>query len=450
MPGSKLWRSLQLGCLATSLCFCQTPEPAALSEPVLTLNEALAMAVRQNTQNQISDLSVSGAMEQTNQIRSQRLPLFKVLANGGGSLAPIDLTIPQGTLGTYAATGPIPAEDATIRTPQRFNAFIYGSVAQPVTQLFKIGLALRESRVGEQIAKEKVRQQTQVTAQQVKQAYSQITQIQSQIASGDVSLQYLRELSGYTQRRLAENTALKSDELSVKARLSQQEYQLLTLRNDLDTQKETLNRLLGRDLRTGFSVQMEPALAEDEISLPAAQRRALEQRPEMRQAQLQTHRTELEVRREHAEYIPDLSLHFSYLSFPNVNFLPKNVLNAGFLLEWQPFDWGFKKSKIAELRTTSKQTALNEKQEQQQILIEVNSSYRKLAEARALLGVEQSSQEAEREKLRVVTNRYQEQSALLTDVLQQQTSVAQADARYHRALADFWTARAAFERALGE
>ena len=105
------------------------------------------------------------------------------------------------------------------------------------------------------MAREKLRQQTQETAQQVKQAYYQLTQIQSQISSADVSLKYLEELSAYTERNLAQETVLKSEVLGVRAKLSQQQYQLLTLHDNLDTQKEALNRLLGRDLRTAFSAR---------------------------------------------------------------------------------------------------------------------------------------------------------------------------------------------------
>jgi outer membrane protein len=39
---------------------------------------------------------------------------------------------------------------------------------------------------------------------------------------------------------------------------------------------------------------------------------------------------------------------------------------------------------------------------------------------------------------------------LLKDVLQQQTTLAQANQQYQQALSSFWTAKANFERALGE
>jgi outer membrane protein len=284
----------------------------------------------------------------------------------------------------------------------------------------------------------------------VKRTYYQLTQIQSQIASAKISVNYLQELSAYTERNLAQETVFKSDLLSAKAKLSQARYQLLTLRDTLATEKEALNRLLGRDFRTDFTTQLEPASSADEMSLPAAQNKALEQRPEIRQARLQTQKAELDVRREKAEYLPDLSAQVSYLSFPNLNFFPSNIVTAGFLLEWQPFDWGFKRHKIDELKSTSKQALLTEHDAQQQILLDVDSSYRRLAEMRGLLDVAAAAQEVEREKLRILMNRYKEKAALLTDVLQQQSALAQADTEYQQDLANLWTAKATFDRALGD
>jgi outer membrane protein len=446
----QLYRLLPFMYFAVSLATGQGVKAPSRSSPILTFDDALYLAAAQNTAIRTSALDVSKAKEQTNQARTQEFPVFKVYAHVGASLAPINLTVPRGTLGTYPSTGPIPSQDATIKTPQRATGLIYGSAAQPLSQLYKVALALRETRIGELMAQEKLRQQKQATAQQVKQAYYQLTQIQSQISSADVSLKYLEELSSYTERNLAQETVLKSDVLGVRARLSQQQYQLLTLHDNLDTQKEALNRSLGRDLRTDFSVEAEPLPSEDETSLSAAQNKAIEQRPELRQARLQTRKTELDIRRERAEYLPDLSLQISYLSFPNVSFFPQNVVSAGFVLEWQPFDWGFKKHKIAELRSTSKQAALTEHDAEQQVLLDVNASFRKLADTRVLLKVQAAAQDVEREKLRVLMNRYKEKSALLTDVLQQQSSLAQADAQYQQALAGFWTAKAAFDRALGE
>jgi outer membrane protein TolC len=242
---------------------------------------------------------------------------------------------------------------------------------------------------------------------------------------------------------------LSSDSLTVKAKLKQQRYQLLTLQDSFELQKQSLNHLLGRDLRTQFTVEMQPVAESAELDLEIARKQALEQRPEVREARLQTKSAQLDVRRERAEYIPDLSVQVSYLSFQNVNFLPRNAGNVGFLLQWQPFDWGYKKHKIHELNAASEQKSIAEQDAEQRVLLDVEDKFRKLVEARMLLDAQTDAREAEQAKLREVTNRYTQQSALLSDLLQQQSAVSQADAQYQQALAGFWTSRAEFEKAIG-
>jgi outer membrane protein TolC len=421
-----------------------------LAQEVLTLQEAVRIALKENRQVQISALEVVRAAEATAEVKTSRLPQFKSYLLAGIALNPIDFTIPRGTLGVYPGLGPIPAENAPIKTPQSLTGLIYGSAAQPISQLYKIHLGIEEGKLVEQLARQNLRQTKQDTAQQVRQAYYQLVQIQSQVASAEAALKYLTELSALTERNLAEETVLKGDSLNVKAKLSQQRYQLLTLRDALDTQKEAFNRLLGRDLATPFAVEAQSIPTPEELDLAAANKKAIEQRSEIHKARLQTLKSNLEVRRERAEYIPDFSFQLSYLSFANTSFLPQNIGHAGFLMEWQPFDWGQKRHRMEQLRSTAKEAALTAQDAEQQVLLDVHAKYRKLAEARALLDTDTAVQETEREKLRVLLNRYQEKAALVADVLQQQSALAQADSAYQQAVAGFWTAKADFDRALGE
>lgn len=416
---------------------------------VLTLSDAVALAVKENRNVQISTLDVAKASEVVAETKTARLPQFSAYILGGESLTPIDFNIPKGALGVYPNVGPIPAQNSNISTPQNFNGLIFLSAAQPVTQLRKIGLAIRESHVGEELAQESLRQKRQDTAHQVKEAYYQIVQTQTQIASAQESLKYLAELAALTERNLAEQTVLKSDSLNVKAKLSQQRYQLLVLQDTLASQKEALNRLLGRNLATEFSVEEQPLPTPEELDLTAARKAATEQRAEIREARLKTKMTELDIRRERAEYLPDISIQLSYISLPNISFAPKNIVSAGFLLQWQPFDWGQKKHKLEELRSTSRQSTLTAQDAEQQVLLDVNQKFRKLMETRALLDTQAAVQETEREKLRVMMNQYQQKSALLADLLQQQAAVAQADNQYQQSLAGFWTAKAGFDHAVG-
>src|SRR5262249_46149630 len=161
------------------------------------------------------------------------------------------------------------------------------------------------------------------------------------------------------------------------------------------------------------------------LDLETARSHAVRQRPEIRQARLQSQVAELDVRREKAEYIPDVSAQVSYLSFQNITFVPQNAGLAGLLLQWQPFDWGMKRHRIAELKAVTKQSALNEQDIKDQVLLDVEQKFRKLSAARVLLDAQNDMQQAEREKLRESTHRYEQKVLLLSDLLQQQTAVSQ-------------------------
>ena len=285
---------------------------------------------------------------------------------------------------------------------------------------------------------------------EVKEAYFQVAQLQAQVASAKAAVQALVELSTLTEQRRVQETVLQSDSLTVKAKLKQQRYQLLSAEDAFELQQQNLNRLLGRDLRTPFSVEMLPFGELVEWDLDTARKQALEHRPELREAHLQTKIAEMDVRRERAKYIPDLSLQVSYLGFQNFNFLPQNAGSAGFLFQWQPFDWGYKKHRIAELKATTEQKATAEQDVEQRVLLDVEDKFRKLEEARMLLDAQTEQRGAEQARLREVTNRYNQKAALLSDLMQQQAAVSQAEGQYQQALAGFWTARADFEKAIGE
>jgi outer membrane protein TolC len=438
---------LLLGLTALPIVWAQTPD--ADSAPLLTLDDAVRIATCNNRDVRISELNVTKARETVAQTKTNYFPKLDTNVLAGVPLQPLKFTVPAGSFGSYPSGGPNPATNSNITSPVRFGAFINASAAQPLTQLYKVKLAVQQARVGTDIAQEGVRGQKQEITRQVKDAYYQLAQLQAQVESAKSSVQALMALSTLTEQRLSVQTVLASDSLSVKAKLKQQRYQLLTLQDSFEVQKQSLNHLLGRDLRTQFTVEMQPVADIAESDLEIARKLALEQRSELREARLQTKSAQLDVRRERAEYIPDLSLAVNYLSFQNVNFLPQNAGSVGFSLKWQPFDWGYKKHRIAELKAASQQKSITEQDAEQRVLLDVEDKFRKLDEARMLLEAQSDAREAEQVRLREVSDRYTQKSALLPDLLQQQSLVSQADAQYKQALAGFWTARAEFEKAIG-
>jgi outer membrane protein TolC len=80
----------------------------------------------------------------------------------------------------------------------------------------------------------------------------------------------------------------------------------------------------------------------------------------------------------------------------------------------------------------------------------VKTRFRKLEEVKSRVRVAELGRAAARERLEVQTARYGERVVLLADVLQAQAALASANDQQQTAVLAFWTARADFDRALGE
>jgi outer membrane protein len=277
-----------------------------------------------------------------------------------------------------------------------------------------------------------------------------VLQTQSALEATEENIASVQELDRITENYVKQQTALKSQSLSVKSQLANAEYQAVSQRNTLASQQEQLNELLGRDIRTPFRVNPLSEATPFENDLAAAQARALQQRPEIKSAQLQVTEANYKVRIKQAEYIPDLSLVVRYLSPITSDELPKTIAYAGLEFSWDIYDWGRKSAETAERRKAMEQASNTVQDTERQILLDVNNQFRTLQATRAQLHAGRVAQEAAREAVRETLQQYRQNSALLQTVLQEQAALTQANQQYQQALAAFWTAKANFERALGE
>jgi len=265
------------------------------------------------------------------------------------------------------------------------------------------------------------------------------------------AIRLYHELDRVTGDYVAQQVALKSDRLEVKTRLAKAEYDALNLTNQLATEKEKLNNLLGRDVRTDFHVSGVPDQENFDRELVIARGRALDQRPELREARLRIKEAEIDRRIKKSEYIPDVSVGFRYVTLRNFeSTIPQNYAGVGVVVKWEVFDWGRKKDQLAEKEKTIEQAKKGLHEVESLVLINVGEKFRKLQQTRQELVVAQLGEETALEALRVNTNKYKLTAAMLSDVLQSQASLAESNHQYQKALLSYWNAKAEFEKAIGE
>jgi len=416
----------------------------------LTLDRAIQLAVENNRQIQTAALQLQKANEDVEVARTHRLPVFDIQGQAAQLLTPVDFAFPQGAFGEFPGVGPIPATDTDVSVPRQLTYYFSSQVSQPITQLFRIGLGIDSARATSSIEQEHLNAQRLSVTNSVKRLYFAILQSESALDSTEQAIALYRELDRTLEVRVAQKVALRADSLDVQFRLAKEELTRTTYQNTLASQKEQLNQLLGRDVRTDFVVEPVTELSIAEVDVDAARTRALENRPDLREARLKVEQADLDRRLKKADRIPELSVAVSYSSYFNIDVMPTNLATAGLQLKWEPFDWGRKGHELAAKTHTVTQARLAVRDTEDRIIVDVNNRFRMLSEKRALLNVARMAQATSREKLRVKTNQYQVQAALLPDVLQLRTEQASSDDQYQQALLAFWTAKADFENAIGE
>jgi outer membrane protein TolC len=438
-------------CFLTSLAWPQQrpSEPAEPQVEELTLEQAVALALRENRQIKVAMLELDKFSDRLAVAKTHRLPHFEFSVLAAQLINPVEFNFKKGDLGFLTGVGPVPGTDVTVKAPRRPAFFINGSVFQPLSQQYRLGLVDRKIETGREIAAEQVRGKRLEVVNNVKRAYYSLLQSQSALRSVEQTLKLYQELDRVTDQFVVQQVALRADSLEVKTRVEKVIYEAMTLRDQLEDQQEKLNNLLGRDIRTEFRVSPAPELTRYEADLGTARELALSQRPEIIEAQLKVRAAEYDRRIKKSEYIPDLSFGVRYTSVQDVKLLPQSIAQLGFLLTWEPFDWGRKRREMAEIGKTAAQAETGLRETQNLILIEVGDKYRKLRQSRQALLTARLGQDAAGENVRVLNARYAAQEALIKDVLQSQAALAEANHQYQQALLSFWTAKADFEKAIG-
>jgi outer membrane protein len=414
---------------------------------VLTLDEAIAIALRDNRSIKNARLGVEKSDEQLSATRTARLPVIKFHSIVSEDLVKHDVNLPNPVSNLVPGLAPF----FTLSTPRRPTAVFAVQALQPISQQYRIGLAVDLAKLEGRMEQEKLRAEQQSLVGEVKRAYYAILLTESGLRNVRDEVASYRELERVTGEYVLQQAALRGDQLQVQTRLAKAEYDMADLGNRLATQKEQLNRLMGRDVFTEFSVTHVSQTIVFEADAAAARRRAAEQRPELRQARLRVEQARLDRRMKRSEYIPDVSAGFTSLTLRNFDaVVPRNIASVGVVMSWEVFDWGRKKHQLAEKSKTIEQAENAANEIEDQILIDVSDKFRRLQQTGLALRVAKVGCETAREKMRVMIVGYKQSTMLLSDVLQSQASVSEADHQYQQALLSFWTAKAEYEKALGD
>lgn len=403
----------------------------------LTLDRCIEVALANNPELAATGREVSAAGFRVDQARAQRWPALN--AEGGYNrfrdpqrLIQARFNGEPGIFDEDLARG-----DFTIRMPLFTGGRIVNEIA--ASELLRQAEENRLARTGEELVFN------------VSSFFYAILGQRKVIQSLEFSVSAMDEHLKRVNALLAAEKAAKVDLLRTEVRLADLRQSLVKEQNVLAVQKRALASLLGLDYDTE-RFGLEGKLTFEDVSLDATalMAQALIARPDYSaaRARLEAQGHRVDVAR--AGHLPTLSVAGNYGLRSNLSSDEGDVGNIGLGVTFPLFEGGRVMAKVEEERATLaaaqerlRKLELQIRQDVETAVLDVRSaSERVKALAKAI--------DQGRESLRIERQKYELGMGSMTDVLDAQSALLQAETNYYRAMADFRTALARLDFATGK
>jgi outer membrane protein TolC len=415
-----------------------TPAQTPQAPLTITLQDALARARQYGTQIQSANINALLAREDRAQAKAATLPSLNAFnqfiyteANGTPS-------------GVYVAND---------------GVHVYNEQAQVHQELLSLVRhgEIRRAMAAEAVAKAKAEVAVRGLNATVIQDYYAIVSAQRRFANAQTSLRESDQFLDISQKQEKGGEVAHAD--VIKAQITQQQRQRDLQDADLNIEKAriALGVLIFPDFRSDYAVDddLQPP-SNLLVPFPEARAKATATSPDLRAAQAEIEEAGYDINVARYAFLPSLGVDFFYgidanqfaASASNVDDTGRAVLpqatmanrqNLGYsaqvTLNIPVWNWGATRSKIKQAELRRQQAELDLTLAQRTLQGNVASAYREAQTAQAQLDSLRGSSDLSAESLRLTLLRYQAGEANALEVVDAQTTLAQARNAYDDGLA---------------
>jgi outer membrane protein TolC len=428
---SRLGASVLMAALAVPLA-AQTP-PVAPVPLVITLQDALVRARQYGTQIQSANVAASLAREDRVQAKAATLPSLNafnqfIYTEGNGTSA-----------GVFVAND---------------GVHVYNEQAQVHEELLSLIRhgEIRRAMAAEAVARARVEVTQRGLNATVVQDYYAIAAAQRRLANAQSSLQDADSFLDISQKQEQGGEAAHADVIKAQITQRQRQRDVQDAQLNIEKAKIALAVLIFPDFRADFS-------AVDDLDqpflippFPEAQAKATATSPEVRAARASVDQAGYEVNVARYSYLPSLGLDFFYginanqfaarTDYPTPesgrstqpDYLVPYRQNLGYsaqaTLNIPVWNWGAIRSKVKQAALRQQQAELDLTLTQRVLQGNLASAYREAQTAQAQVDSLRNSEDLSADSLRLTLLRYQAGEASALEVVDAQTTLAQARNAY--------------------
>jgi outer membrane protein TolC len=419
--------------------FLGSPLSHAVEEPseTFTLKHAVETALKANISLKISKEEANAALAVEKKQKTNFLPTF----NATYQYEYID---EEATLGTIVAGS---QEEYTL----------ISKVTQPVFTGFSLLNQYKIAKLGLDAAKINEKLKRLEIIFEAKKMFFSLLKAQKFLK---ISQDTVTQITA--QKEVAKNfyevgmTPL-NDLLQAKVELANARQELISAQNNLEIAKSNFNILLRRPIN-------EPVELEDVLSyttfghdIDYCFKTAKKNRLELKIASLEIEIAEKKVKLAQKDYYPSINLEGSYfkrgtewdVDGGDYIYDPEGWSITA-VASWDFWEWGRSIYEVKEKQSRLSQAQYQKTEILDNIRIEVKQAYLNTLESEKNITTVKKAIEQAKENFRINKERYKEQIATSTDVLDAQTLLSRTMTNYYKALYDFKIAKASIYKAIGQ
>lgn len=428
------------------------PAASSQSEGRMTLQESIDLALGKSVLIHSAREGTKGAEAQQQEAFTGFLPRFTTSYSYTRLNEAPSFTLPGMTL---SKVPPLSTSPATIETGTENNYNWAFEVRQPVFAGGAIQANYRASRLGADIARVEESLSVQNTVLEVKTAYLNVLKTEKLLAVARQTLDQLKAHLNVAQNFFDVGMIPRNDLLQSEVQYTNGVQYVLRAENALDLARARFNVTLRRDVDHAVNLVDILHYRPFTKSFEDCVETAFSRRGELKQYALKLDQAKEMVRVAKSEYFPNVNLVGNYTRFGD----QANVSGSAFkdqeswqvmaVASWNFWEWGKTKHRVEANRRRENQAADALTHLKDQITLEVKNAWLQVREAEKQVLVACKTVEQAEENYRINEERYKEQVATSTDVMDALTLLTRAKSDHTQALGDYHIYQARLERAMG-
>jgi len=422
--------------------------PEASAQTPLTLDDAIARALKQNAAVRVTEAAGEEAAARARQARAGWLPRLEVSESWQKGNQPVFV------FGSLLAQRRFTQNDFRLEALNHPDALPNYRAAVTVEQTLFDGLrtpaAVGAAAIGTELAEIGKRDVASSLRVGVTQAYGGVLMGSAQKRAADAAVESAAEDLRRIERRRDAGMATEADVLALQVHVAQVRARAITAASQETIARARLNDVMGEPLDAVFvlTAVTDPAAAPAVINTLEAE--ALAGRPEARRAEAMQRLARTSVTMARAGFLPVAGLQGVVEANGGTFGDRASSWAIGAVVKWNLFAGFADQARLGEAKAALRRAGAERERADAQVRLDVRAAVAALEAARAREEIGRSAVLQARENQRITRDRYETGLAGVNDLLRSANAVLEADLTHTAATVDAIVSAAMLDRARGK